>query len=84
MHVTLVVPTYLRLAVSDPTWAPRAYRARSLGRTRVDTTRANGYGFMVEAVQRVTGIAIRYSGAAQTVRTSPVGQCLSDLATRLS
>lgn len=74
----------LRLAVSDPTWGPRAYRAPSLERIRVDTTRANGCGFMLEAVRRMTGIAIRYPRAAQTVRTSPTGHCLSDLATRLS
>jgi dolichol-phosphate mannosyltransferase len=44
----------LRLAVRDATSGMRAYRARSLVRIGVGTTRANGYGFMLETIRRLT------------------------------
>jgi dolichol-phosphate mannosyltransferase len=100
----------------------RAYRARSLRQIRVGTTRANGYGFMLESIRRLIGagarveevplvfrdrvvgtakmsarimvetlllvtwwgVSARFPGAARTLRTSPAGQRLSDLAGRLS
>jgi dolichol-phosphate mannosyltransferase len=112
----------LRLEVRDATSGMRAYRARSLRAVGVGTTRANGYGFMLETIRRLTvsgsrieevplvfrdrvagkskmsarimvesllfvtwwGMSMRYPRIAQTFRTSPAGQRLSDLAARLS
>jgi dolichol-phosphate mannosyltransferase len=44
----------LSLAPNDATSGMRAYRASSLERIRIDTTRANGYGFMLETLWRLT------------------------------
>ena len=44
----------LRLSVRDATSGLRAYRARSLQGIGVGTTRANGYGFMLETIRRLT------------------------------
>jgi dolichol-phosphate mannosyltransferase len=112
----------LRLTIKDATSGMRAYRARSLERTGVGSTRANGYGFMLETIRRLTiaglrieevplvfndrvagkskmsikimienlllvtwwGVSMRYPRLARIFRTSPAGQYLSDLATRLS
>ena len=112
----------LRLPITDATSGMRAYRARSLERTRVGSTRANGYGFMLETIRRMTvaglrieeiplvfndrvagkskmsvrimienlllvtwwGVSMRHPRLARKVRTSPAGQYLSDVATRLS
>jgi dolichol-phosphate mannosyltransferase len=112
----------LRLGVRDATSGMRAYRAASLERISCDATRANGYGFMLETLRRLTvagfrieevplvfndrvagkskmsikimvenlllvtwwGVSIRHPRLARTFRTSPAGQYLSDLATRLS
>lgn len=112
----------LGLAVRDATSGMRAYRARSLRQIRVGTTRANGYGFMLETIRRLNGagarveevplvfrdrvagtskmsarimvetwllvtwwgVSARFPRAARTLRTSPAGQRLSDLAGRLS
>jgi dolichol-phosphate mannosyltransferase len=49
----------LRLTVRDATSGMRAYRARSLERTSVDSTRANGYGFMLETIRRLTVAGLR-------------------------
>jgi dolichol-phosphate mannosyltransferase len=112
----------LRLDVRDATSGMRAYRAASLRRIGIDGTRANGYGFMLETIRRLTvsgsriqevplvfhdrcagkskmsisimienlvlvtwwGVCIRYPRFARTVRASPAGQYLSELAARLS
>jgi dolichol-phosphate mannosyltransferase len=100
----------------------RAYRAAALERIGFDATRANGYGFMLETIRRLTvaavrieevpllfhdrvagkskmsttimlenlllvswwGLAIRYPRLARTVRTSPAGRYLNDLAGRIA
>ncbi|MGH9228093.1 MAG: polyprenol monophosphomannose synthase [Acidimicrobiales bacterium] len=49
----------LRLAARDATSGMRAYRAASLERIRFDATRANGYGFMLETLWRLTAAGVR-------------------------
>jgi dolichol-phosphate mannosyltransferase len=49
----------LGLAARDATSGMRAYRAASLVRIRCDTTRANGYGFMLETLWRLTAAGVR-------------------------
>jgi dolichol-phosphate mannosyltransferase len=49
----------LRLTVRDATSGMGAYRAQSLKRTGVDSTRANGYGFMLETIRRLTVAGFR-------------------------
>jgi dolichol-phosphate mannosyltransferase len=112
----------LRLAVHDATSGMRAYRAGALEEIDVGTTRANGYGFMLETIRRLTGsgarieevplvfhdrvagtskmsarimvetlllvtwwgMSRRYPSAARSIRTSPAGQRLSEIAARRS
>jgi dolichol-phosphate mannosyltransferase len=112
----------LLLDVRDATSGMRAYRAGSLKRIGFDTTRANGYGFMLETIRRLTvagsrmeevplvfhdrvsgkskmsirimfenlllvswwGVSIRFPRLARAFRTSPAGQYLNNLASRLS
>jgi dolichol-phosphate mannosyltransferase len=49
----------LRLAVRDATSGMRAYRAGALQEIDVGTTRANGYGFMLETIRRLSGTGAR-------------------------
>jgi dolichol-phosphate mannosyltransferase len=49
----------LRLTARDATSGMRAYRARTLTTTGVDSTRANGYGFMLETIRRLTVAGFR-------------------------
>src|SRR5690606_34532967 len=49
----------LGLAVRDATSGMRAYRAASLEQIRIDSTRANGYGFMLETCRRLTAAGVR-------------------------
>jgi len=49
----------LRLAVQDATSGMRAYRARALQAIGVGATRANGYGFMLETIRRLTASGAR-------------------------
>ena len=112
----------LRLTVKDATSGMRAYRAGLLQEIDVGSTQANGYGFMLETIRRLTasgarvdevplvfrdriagtskmsariivetlllvtwwGVSIRCPSAARAFRASAAGQCLSDLAARLS
>ena len=46
--------TLLRLPLSDATSGYRAYRASALRAIDLDRVRANGYGFLIEMVYRVT------------------------------
>jgi dolichol-phosphate mannosyltransferase len=49
----------LRLAARDATSGMRAYRAAALDQIAFGTTRANGYGFMLETIWRLTTIGAR-------------------------
>jgi dolichol-phosphate mannosyltransferase len=49
----------LRLTVRDATSGLRAYRAGALHEIDVASTQANGYGFMLETIRRLTGSGAR-------------------------
>jgi dolichol-phosphate mannosyltransferase len=49
----------LRLGVRDATSGMRVYRAASLEKICIDTTRANGYGFMLETLRRLNAAGLR-------------------------
>jgi dolichol-phosphate mannosyltransferase len=64
----------LRLAVRDATSGMRAYRAQSLQRIDVDSTRANGYGFMLETIRRMTVAALRIEEVPLVFRDRVAGK----------
>jgi dolichol-phosphate mannosyltransferase len=64
----------LRLAARDATSGMRAYRAASLDKIAVGTTRANGYGFMLETIWRLTSIGARIEEVPLVFHDGVAGQ----------
>jgi dolichol-phosphate mannosyltransferase len=63
----------LALAVKDATSGLRAYRASSLKEIGVETTRANGYGFMLETARGLTVAGLRVEEVPLTFRDRVAG-----------
>lgn len=64
----------LRLAVADATSGLRAYRAASLEKIGVDTTRANGYGFMLETIRDLSDAGARIEEVPLVFRDRVAGK----------
>jgi dolichol-phosphate mannosyltransferase len=64
----------LGLTVSDATSGMRAYRARSLRGIAVGATRANGYGFMLETIRRLTASGSRIEEVPLVFRDRVAGK----------
>jgi dolichol-phosphate mannosyltransferase len=64
----------LRLAVRDATSGLRAYRAGSLREIGVGSTQANGYGFMLETIRRLTASGARVEEVPLVFRDRVAGK----------
>lgn len=64
----------LALAVKDGTSGLRAYRASSLKEIGVETTQANGYGFMLETARGLTVAGLRIEELPLTFRDRVAGK----------
>jgi dolichol-phosphate mannosyltransferase len=64
----------LALGVRDATSGLRAYRATSLEAINFDTTRANGYGFMLETLWRLTTAGCRIDEVPLVFRDRVAGK----------
>ena len=64
----------LRIAVRDATSGMRAYRATSLEKARFDSTRANGYGFMLETIRAMAVAGLRIEEVPLVFRDRVAGR----------
>jgi dolichol-phosphate mannosyltransferase len=64
----------LGIGARDATSGLRAYRATSLEKIRFDTTHANGYGFMLETLWRLTTVGARIEEVPLVFRDRVAGK----------